>query len=380
MSNDRFFSIFDLGSSKIRLGVFDDILPNSKICHEIQNTDPSNEEIFLNDPNYQNIQSIILKIEKTTNQHLKNSCLMFDNDKSFSVDVSIKKKYDNIYIKENLCENLTQEVKILVEKNYSKFKIIHILIDNYIIDGIIYDEIPQDKIVNELIIGLKFILMPIKKIENIRNILKKNQISISNIYNSSYIKTLDYLKNFNNFEIKVFIDIGFKKTTIILYQNDKLIHFYNISIGGEHITKDISKMLKIDFHESENLKKKLKQSNLTLENNESNDLLIKVVHARVEEIIDLSFKSINDISIINKKKSILIFTGEGSKILSKNSIYLNEYYNSFDEMNFFEENPEIISSAGFNYFKSEKKGEATIIAKTYKKRGFFEKLFYFVSK
>ena len=49
-------------------------------------------------------------------------------------------------------------------------------------------------------------------------------------------------------------------------------------------------------------------------------------------------------------------------------------------MNFFEENAEIISSAGYNYIVSEKKGEARIIPKTYKNRGFFEKLFYLLGK
>ena len=58
-----------------------------------------------------------------------------------------------------------------------------------------------------------------------------------------------------------------------------------------------------------------------INNNENNDLLIKIIHARVEEIIDLSFKGIGNLDILKNKKSILIFTGVGSKILSRNSIY-----------------------------------------------------------
>ena len=380
MDDQRFFSIFDLGSSKIRIGVFDDALPNSKVCKEIlyQSDLLGDENKF--DTKKNSISELILSIEKETDQHLKSSSVMVDNKSTFSVDLSLKKKLDKISVNEILEKNLIQEAKTLIEKNYSNFKIIHILINEYTIDGKKFNEIPNEKKIDELVIEFKFILIPDYIINDLREIFRANQISISNIFVSSYIKSLDYINNFNNYDIKVFIDIGFDKTAFIIFKKNKLYHFNNIPIGGKHITKDISKILNLDFVKSEEIKKSLKQSNTILDNNENNDLLIKIIHARVEEIIDLSFKGIGNLDILKNKKSILIFTGEGSKILSRNSIYLKEDYNYFDDMNFFEENAEIISSAGYNYIVSEKKGEARIIPKTYKNRGFFEKLFYLLGK
>ena len=380
MDDQRFFSIFDLGSSKIRIGVFDDALPNSKVCKEIlyQSDLLGDENKF--DTKKNSISELILSIEKETDQHLKSSSVMVDNKSTFSVDLSLKKKLDKISVNEILEKNLIQEAKTLIEKNYFNFKIIHILINEYTIDGKKFNEIPNEKKIDELVIEFKFILIPDYIINDLREIFRANQISISNIFVSSYIKSLDYIKNFNNYDIKVFIDIGFDKTAFIIFKKNKLYHFNNIPIGGKHITKDISKILNLDFVKSEEIKKSLKQSNTILDNNENNDLLIKIIHARVEEIIDLSFKGIGNLDILKNKKSILVFTGEGSKILSRNSIYLKEDYNYFDDMNFFEENAEIISSAGYNYIVSEKKGEARIIPKTYKNRGFFEKLFYLLGK
>ena len=49
-------------------------------------------------------------------------------------------------------------------------------------------------------------------------------------------------------------------------------------------------------------------------------------------------------------------------------------------MNFFEENSNIICNAGFDYALSDKLNEVTIIPKKQKKRGFFEKFFYFFNK
>ena len=380
MVDQRFFSIFDLGSSKIRIGVFDDALPNSKVCKEILYKSDFSENKSEFEKKKNTINELILNVEKETDQHLKNSSVMVDDKSVFSVDLSMKKKLDKISINESLEKNLIQEAKTLIEKNYYTFKIIHILINEYLIDGEKFDEIPKENKIDELVIELKFILMPDFIIKDLREIFKANQISISKIFVSSYIKSLDYIKNFNKYEIKVFIDIGFEKTTFIVFKKSKLYHFKNVPIGGKHITKDISKILNLDFNKSEEIKKSLKQSNTILDNNENNDLLIKIIHARVEEIIDLSFNGLGHIDIIKNKKSVLIFTGEGSKILSRNSIYLKEDYNYFDDMSFFEENAEIISSAGYNYVTSEKTGEATVISKTQKNRGFFEKLFYLVSK
>ena len=105
-----------------------------------------------------------------------------------------------------------------------------------------------------------------------------------------------------------------------------------------------------------------------------------MVHARIEEIIDLSFQTLESSNIFLKKNSILIFTGNGSKILSKNSIFLKEKYNIFDQMSFFEENSDLICSSGHNYLLSEKKDEAILAQKKRLKRGIFERLFYIFSK
>ena len=80
--------------------------------------------------------------------------------------------------------------------------------------------------------------------------------------------------------------------------------------------------------------------------------------------------------ISDKNKCILILTGEGSKILDKNSIYLENNYKFFDEMNFFEENAEIICLSGFNFNRKNYNHEVKVVPKKIKKYGFFEKLFH----
>ena len=78
----------------------------------------------------------------------------------------------------------------------------------------------------------------------------------------------------------------------------------------------------------------------------------------------------------NKKNSILIFTGQGSKILNKNSIYSKEKFDYFNEIIFFDETNKLICESGLNFVTSLNDSEVNIVPKKPKKIGFFEKLFH----
>ena len=381
MSDKDIFSIIDYGSSSLRLGIFENYPPfnkfliNENISHDKIN---SNNKITEN----QNINNLILNAEKATNRHLKNINVMFDHSKIFSLDICLKKKIEKINIHNDQITKFLIEARTLIKNNYSNFKILHLLLNKINLDGVNYDAYVEDnKIYNEIILDIKFILAPNDTILDLRNIFKNYHIMINQFHCSSYIKTHNYNKNINNFKFKVFLDIGVFKTTLVVYDENKLNYLNNISIGSAHITSDISKVLKYDFKKSENIKKSLNQSNSTFINNEqTKNILLSIIHARVEEIIDLSFKNFNNLNYIKNTSSILIFTGEGSKILDKNSIYLKDEYKFFNDMTFFEENTDLICRAAYLFHTSEKSDEILIVPKTYKKQGFFEKLFYYFSR
>ena len=384
MNNENLFSIIDFGSSKLRLGVYSSYLHNSKYISEENlkyNFDEDTKE-KIDDVNLSNtLEKIILNTESEINQHLKNITLLVDTHRSYSLDISIKKKLDKINLDEKIIKNLVNEAKILIENQDNKSKIMHLIISKYILDGKEFEVIPQNIIVDELVIELKFILIPNNIVANLRGYFKKKHITINNIYNSSYIKSLYYKKYYENFDIKVFLDIGFNKTSLIAYKNNKIFYINYIPIGGAHITKDISKIFRINLEKSEEIKQSLKQSNLTFLNDDSSkDLLIKVIHSRVEEIIDLSLKNLKNFKFIENYKSVLIFTGYGSRILSKNSIYLKKQYDVFQDMNFFEETSDTICTSAFVYKQSDFKDEVIFIPKKPKERGLFGKLFYLFSR
>ena len=127
-------------------------------------------------------------------------------------------------------------------------------------------------------------------------------------------------------------------------------------------------------NENNSLMKEIIKKNISVE------LLKKVVLARIEEIIELVFR---DVNIINDYKissnSILILTGDGSKIFNKNSFHLDDKYN-FKEISFYEETNLEICNSGLKFYKDSEEEEIKMSNKMLKKEGFFEKFFKFFGR
>ena len=242
---------------------------------------------------------------------------------------------------------------------------------------------------------LKFIYISETFYNTIVKHFKLIHIEVDSVLCSSYVKSLNYNQYFKDYNKKTFLDIGYKKSCVTVFDKDKLILFKTIPLGGNHITQDISKVLDIEFVEAEQIKQSLNKKEATfsdnsqeelfsnkvlsssIKNNISLDLLKKVIHARIDEIFNLCFQNIKFNEILNKNdKSILVLTGDGSKILDKNSIYLENYSEYFNEISFFEENTETICMSGLNFNKKNNNFEVKIVPKKIKKSGFFEKLFH----
>ena len=153
--------------------------------------------------------------------------------------------------------------------------------------------------------------------------------------------------------------------------------------------------MKLSLDESEELKKSFNRSEIdfSYENSDSTDikevikkiigknisidLLKKVVLARIEEIIQLSFKSISISKSIDTKKNLnLVLIGKGSKIFNKNSFQIEDKYN-FKEINFYEENDFEICKAGLMFEKKFQNENPQKLKKNQKKLGFFQRFFNF---
>ena len=388
MSKDKYSSVIDFGSSELRLGVFNEnqskLYFNSKKIIQKNNHDEYLEKIKL----------LIRDAESKISTHLENLTVLYDSSDIFTIELSIKKKLEQKITLKDFCSSIVLEAKQLIKNSYPNKKIIHSIVKKYIINDNEFLNIPEkifkkDSVILEII----FICLPYYKYKNVIEIFKKNNLNILSFFSSSLVKSFKYINYFKNNKFVSFLDIGLDRTTLILFDQQRFDSLNSIPIGGNHISKDISQIMKLNIDESESLKKSFNKSEIDFsyddESSDENkdivkkiigknisiDLLKKVVLARIEEIIKLSLKDINIRKINDKNENLnLVLIGNGSKIFNKNSFQLDNKYN-FKEINFYEENDHEICEAGLIFKEKFKEINKEKFKKYQNKMGFFQRFF-----
>ena len=366
MSNKNFQTFFDCGFSKIRAGTFN--TDNDKEAFFVES------ELFKDRSNLElKIKEIIASLEGNSNEYINSVNLMLDSPKMLSISISLSKKFDGSKLKKEHIKFLVQEAKQQILKYYTSHNIAHIIVNNYKIDGTDHSSLPDEIECHFISLDILFICLPTDLILYFKDIFSKSNILIDQIICTSYVKSINYKNNLSLGGHVSFVDVGFNKTSIISYLNEKIISIDVLPVGGNHITKDISKILEIDLDKSEQAKLNFGQNPEILnELNGSSDILQKIIFARIEEILELCNKSTkSNLFLTGKFKMVL--TGEGSRILD------NKYKDKIsfpNDINFLEETLEDICQSGFRFTSEPNKQEVVVVPKKSIKQGFFEKLFH----
>jgi cell division protein FtsA len=367
MNNRNFQTFFDCGFSKVRAGTFNRNSANEAFYFESE---------FLEDRSdlESKIQNIITFLEENTNEYIENVNLMIDSPKMLSVGISLSKKLDGSKLKQTNIQFLVQEAKQQILKYYTDHNITHIIINNYKIDDVDYSYLPDEIKCNFISLDILFICLPTDLVLYFKNIFSKSNILVDQIICSSYAKSINYKDNLNLSGYVSFMDIGFNRTSVISYYNDKILSLDILPVGGNHITKDISQILKIGLERSEREKRNFNKNIKILNDGDITlDTLQKIISARTEEILELCAKSIESNSYsLDKFKMIL--TGDGSKILDNQNKGKIPFSNDLD---FLEESLEDICQSGFKFITDLNKREVVVVPKKQIKHGFFEKFFHF---
>lgn len=383
MSKDNYYNLVDFGYSKINFSVFD-INLNAKYSE-------TKELNFEKNNKFETIIELIKKAEKKNSFHVKDIILLFDTADLFNIEISLIKNLNKSSKMSHVYDSLILELNNLISLYYKKFYPVHIIVNKCIIGDKIYYDLPKEKLLDQNIkIDFKAICFPKKIIQDVKEKFIDNNLNVTNIFCSSYVKTLSYLKKLKINEVS-FLEIGWERTTLISYKNEKLKLIKSIPIGGFHITKDISNIFKISLEESEKIKRSFNKSYTEfsykenqLENsikikdllrkNISIDTLKKVILYRVQEIIDLSFKDSKKI-YSNSNVSDLFLIGRGSLIFNNNTFYLNDKFN-FKSINFYSEVDYQICKSGLVHYLNTQEIRKIVS----KKNGIFERFFNYFSK
>ena len=151
--------------------------------------------------NYSNLKQFlddnVFKIEKLVGKFIENIFIMIDNESILNTQIGIKhKNYHPSKSKVYLQSSITN-ANDLFKENYPDEKIMHIIINNYLIDGKNYFYLKDNIQYENLNLVIEFKSISNEIIHNLNKLLQNYQIDI--------IKFLDenYVKNFFDKDIEI---------------------------------------------------------------------------------------------------------------------------------------------------------------------------------
>ena len=130
----------------------------------------------------------IFKIEKKLNNFIKDMYVILDSNEFHSIKLSIKKNNNGNLINSETLIHPLNDLKNLCQSNLQNEKIIHFLIEKYVIDNKFYKSLPENIKCNIFSLDTEFICLSKNLIENIEKILKKYHISLNQILSASYVE------------------------------------------------------------------------------------------------------------------------------------------------------------------------------------------------
>jgi len=164
-----------------------EILTNQKIYSEKLAIEENSSELKFSKMD-EFLDSNLLKIEKKLNSFIKNVYVILDSKEFHSIKLSIKKDNNGDLINSETLIHPLNDLKNLCQSNLQNKKIIHFLVEKYLIDNKFYTTLPENVNCNIFSLDTEFICLSKNLIENIEKILKKYHISLNQILSASYVE------------------------------------------------------------------------------------------------------------------------------------------------------------------------------------------------
>ena len=130
----------------------------------------------------------IFKIEKLIGKFLKTITLVIENNQILNVSIGIKKQNYGEKINQNYLESSLAELKDLFKENYQNNKIVHFIVNRYLIDGVDYKTFDKEINGENMCVEVSFISVPNILIKEISNVLEKYQVKIDSFFEKRYIE------------------------------------------------------------------------------------------------------------------------------------------------------------------------------------------------
>ena len=225
MSKDLEFETY-LSISPVKLGIYLFDIKNQKNLYK--------EELAIKENvNYNEINILkkflddnIFKIEKLNGNFIENIILIIENENILNLQIGIKKKNYNSFINKDFLKNYLIEAKDLFKENYQDEKIMHIIINKYILDGKNYHLIDKNLECDQLSLEIQFKSISSSFINDLDKILENYQIRIIKYLDGNYIRNF-FKENIDISEMAYKILNGYNENEVmVIPRNQKKQAFF----------------------------------------------------------------------------------------------------------------------------------------------------------
>ena len=130
----------------------------------------------------------IFKIEKLIGNFLKSIIVIIENNKILNFSIGIKKQNYGEKINKHYLESSLAELKDLFKENHQNNKIIHFVINKYLIDGVDQTSFDVEIDGDYMCVEANFISAPNILVKEISNVFEKYQIRVDRLLEMKYVK------------------------------------------------------------------------------------------------------------------------------------------------------------------------------------------------
>ena len=203
-----------LDNSKFVIYVIDNVT-NEKIYSEKLVSKENFLDLKFNELN-KFLELNVFKIEKILRNFINDIYIIWDSKEFHSIRLSIKKNNNGKLINFDTLIHPLNDLKNLCQSNLQDKKIIHFLIEKYVIDNKSYTSLPKDINCNVFSLDTEFICLSKNLIKNIEKILKKYHISLNQILYASYVEKFKDKTDTSIFKTASRIISGQNKNEVVL--------------------------------------------------------------------------------------------------------------------------------------------------------------------
>ena len=235
MSKKNFDIYLDLCPTKLSIAAFEKFGGHSSFFKEYNCVTNLNKDQLNFENADKTIEKNIFEIEKKTGEFLNDIYLMVETPESISINLSLIKDNEGKKIEKKIVQYLFQDAKQQILRSYYNKKIIHIIINNYIIDNIAYNYLPLDINCKKFSIDIQFICFPSNLIKKLEELFNNHQIFINKIICSNYAKSFTKNESCTNIcESGLKLIQGINKQEVVIVPRklekkgffEKLFHFF----------------------------------------------------------------------------------------------------------------------------------------------------------